>query len=846
MYPTCFRQYLLPGLLILLAAPLCAQIRINEYSCANLDQFVDNYGKHEDWIELYNAGPDTVDLGGYFLSDNKDKPQKWVVPAGTRIAGKGFLRFWASGRNENFHTNFKLTQTKNNPETIVLASPGGVVLDQIKINKTKSRQSRGRITDGGPEWGILTQPSPKSTNNNSRHYHSFADRPDFSAPAGFYPDSVTITLQNNAPGAALYYTLDGSEPNQSSAPYTGPITLKTTAVLKALAISPDTTVLPSFVEYATYFIRSPHTLPVVSVAGVQLEDLANGNSNLLPVGSIEYFNATGERRARAYGEFNRHGQDSWVNNQRSIDLIARDEMGYNNALHERIFTMSDRDEYQRLILRAAGDDNYPGNFLPAHKGCAHLRDAYVHNLAKRGGLNLDVRLSEKAIVYIDGKYWGVYDLREIPDDHDYTDYYYGQDKYHLQYILTWGDTWAEYGGPAALSEWDSLYTFILTHSMSNQVYFNHVDSLLDVKSLADYVLVNSLTVCSDWLNYNTGWWRGLDPAGGHRKWGYILWDNDATFGYYINYTQIPDTSASALPCNAESLSGYSDPKGHTKVLRRLLANAQFKQYYVSRYIDLMNTVFSCDNMLAYLDTVANRIAPEMGEHTARWGGSVDDWRTNVDRLRTFIIRRCAALAGGMVECYDLSGPFAVTFDADPDSLAGLQINSLQFDPDDLPYSGNYFGGVDLKLSVRYDSTAGYRFDRWLAAHHSALPNDSAASVVFRLTGADTITAHFIPIPTSTQTPQVAGAAPGLRVAPTVFGRGGAELTLDIPEATTLSLRLFHLAGGEVLPLTRSGQSFLPGRYVLRLDPAAWPAGLYLLDAEGGSGYRQQIKLVYAP
>ena len=65
---------------------------------------------------------------------------------------------------------------------------------------------------------------------------------------------------------------------------------------------------------------------------------------------------------------------------------------------------------------------------------------------------------------------------------------------------------------------------------------------MDLQSLADYVIVNSASVCSDWLNWNTGWWRGTNPDGEHQKWGFILWDNDATFGYYINYTGIPDIS----------------------------------------------------------------------------------------------------------------------------------------------------------------------------------------------------------------------------------------------------------------------------------------------------------------
>ncbi|MCA1481961.1 CotH kinase family protein, partial [Bradyrhizobium sp. NBAIM08] len=128
---------------------------------------------------------------------------------------------------------------------------------------------------------------------------------------------------------------------------------------------------------------------------------------------------------------------------------------------------------------------------------------------------------------------------------------------------------------------------------------------------------------SDWLNYNTGWWRGLNPDGGHRKWGYILWDNDATFDFYINYTGIPNTDADALPCNPEVLVNqpWSDPEGHITILNKLRENPEFNQYYITRQADLLNTAFSCETMLNYLDTIETILSPEMAQHADRWFGT---------------------------------------------------------------------------------------------------------------------------------------------------------------------------------------------------------------------------------
>ena len=95
-----------------------AQILINEYSAANFDTHTDNYGEYEDWVELYNSGPNAVDLIGWALSDKVANPIKWVFPASFIIPAGEVAIIYCSSRDEingGFaHTNFKITQTKGN------------------------------------------------------------------------------------------------------------------------------------------------------------------------------------------------------------------------------------------------------------------------------------------------------------------------------------------------------------------------------------------------------------------------------------------------------------------------------------------------------------------------------------------------------------------------------------------------------------------------------------------------------------------------------------------------------------------------------------------------------------
>ena len=826
----------------MLIRSVSAQIVVNEYSCSNLNQFPDNYDKHEDWIELYNTSETPVSLAGYFLSDDEDEPKKWPFPVNTTISGNGFLIIWASGRNESsgnsLHASFKLTQSKNNPDHIVFTHPGGAQLADIELSKTQLGHSMARHTDGGTEWRIKTTPTPGSSNNNAASGIAYAIRPDVSQDGGFFQDSVSIALGTSEPNATIRFTTDGSEPTTSSQAYSMPVKISATTVLKAATFSNNALILSSFVQYNTYFINDTHNLPVISISSDEIEDLANGNQSLRPHGSIEYFDTDGDRKTRAYGELNSHGQDSWVNNQRSVDWVTRDEMGYNNGLKKKIFSRSDRDSYQRIILRAAGDDNYPD--ASNTTGSAHIRDAYIHNLADRGKLNIDLRRSEKAIVYLNGKYWGVYDLREIPDDHDYTEYYYDQGKFELQYLLTWGNTWAEYGGDQAISDWDNFYNTVYNSNLNTPANYQALTDQLDVSSLADYVITNAFTVCSDWLNYNTGWWRGLNPEGGHQKWGYILWDNDATFGHYINYTGIPDTSPYAEPCEVETLTEpWPDVNGHMRLLNKLRLNPEFDQYYVTRQADLMSTVFSCENMLNYLDSIINTIGPEMPRHIQRWGGSMQEWQQNVNKLRNFISIRCNELPDGMANCYDLTGPYATVLLVDPPGAGTMKVNTLQYDQ--FPVNTQFFGGVALKLIAQPNTADGYIFDQWEAQNNTLTAPLSATS--FMVQGEpDTIIARFKLASSPVQEPE-SGLSPSVMAFPSVF-KSALSVQYDLPEKAVVQLEIYSMLGQKVSTLYQSGSAQPAGPHALLFESAGkdLTSGMYLLRFTA-DGFEKMIKLV---
>lgn len=714
-----------------------AQVVINEYSASNLATVVDNYGSHEDWIELHNTSSQQADISGYFLSDRINNPTKWQFPDGVVITPQGFLRIWTSGRDEvsgsHYHTNFRLRQTGENPEWVVLSSPDGSLVEAFQLEITQRNHSRGRQPNGSENWRIFTSPTPGSSNNNATGYLAYAEKPGMSEEAGYYDNPLSIAITTGEPNSVIHYTTSGHEPTTSSSIYTQPVAINQTRLVIARTFSNNPQILPSLLEFNTYFIGVTHTLGVMSISAGQIQQLLNGNSSLRPFGTFEYFNADGIRTTFGYGEYNKHGQDSWVHPQRSIDYITRDECGYNYAIREQLIPFTDRDEYQRIIIRAHGDDNYPGNDT-----AAHLRDYFIQNFAIKGDMHLDGRRGEMGILYANGDYWGVYGFRE-KTDHDFTSYYYDQGRYDLYYLKLWGGTWAQYGGQAAFNDWYDLRSFILNNNMAIQSNYEYVKTRLDYESLVDYIIVNSFVVCTDWINWNVGWWRGLNPDGSIQRWRYTLWDEDATFNHYINYTGVPGTQPTVSPCYPEGIT--ADPGLHIAVLNKLMMNPEFKTYHVSRYIDLYNTVFRPDNLISYLNEIEAQMLPEMPIHIARWGGNMTQWQNNVQKIRNFINARNSYLPSGLKTCYNLTGPYELNLAVDPPEAGKIRINSIF--PEEQGWGGIYFGGIDTELEALV-TNPNFIFDHWQLYNNVLSPSDTSQNVTINLTSGDFITAVFVP------------------------------------------------------------------------------------------------------
>lgn len=238
------RRTILLSLLILLPAVsinLPAQsgesekILITEFMAINNNTLADEDGDYPDWIEIFNPGPNSINLAGWYLTDNPGNLDKWGFPGMSLEAGS-YLLVFASGKDrrdpaKNLHTGFSLS---GSGEYLAIIEP-----DQVSISHSYSPMFPAQRADvsyglvSGQE-SYMTEPTPGMENTLG----DYILRPVFSRERGFYKQPFDVELSVGDAGLEIYYTLDGSRPSKSEGSlYTGPVTIQTTTPLSAVAVN---------------------------------------------------------------------------------------------------------------------------------------------------------------------------------------------------------------------------------------------------------------------------------------------------------------------------------------------------------------------------------------------------------------------------------------------------------------------------------------------------------------------------------------------------------------------------------------------------------------------------------
>jgi hypothetical protein len=607
-----------------------------------------------DWVEIYNSSQQVQDISSWGLSDNISWPRKWRFPQGTSIwpgEYKVILLSKSAAPGSDtaaLNTNFALKRAGG--EVMTLSTGEGRVLDRIVTPEIPTDISYGR-TAGADGFFYFDTPTPGTANGGG--FTGFAPQPTFSNRGGLYKESLSVSI-NVPEGAEVRFTRDGSIPTIANGEvYTGPIQVDDTMVLRARAFVGG--LQPSNPITASYILKTYFSLPVVSLVTDPYE-LWNGQTGMLAAGDgidltrytkipfddpptvyrlhgkeqrpgyAEMFNSdTGEVLFSQGMTFGLIGQYSLDMPQKSFKVTARAKYGskYFNAA---LFDDRPYDQYKSFVLRVSGNDAV----------WTRMADGVQSRLVDQLNTTVIHQAWKPVIVYLNGQYWGHYNLRERVSR-----YFVAQ---HEGIPMEEADnmTILEANGRSfwgSNAEYRDLVSKAKTLSPgTSQEDLKYLTDRIDVDNYFDYMSLEAFFANSD-----TGNIRYYKLPGG--KWRWILFDLD--YGLF-------DSSFNGIRI-------ILDPRGtgvnraiDNTLIRKLLENAEMKDRFLSRFGEIFQKL-TTQVMLAQIDECYNLLAPEMMMHFERWAsfnlksisadqpqtmdGSMRYWNIRVNRMRNVVKKR---------------------------------------------------------------------------------------------------------------------------------------------------------------------------------------------------------------
>jgi hypothetical protein len=143
---------------------------LNEAQIVSLTDTVDNFGEADPWIEIYNSGPTSLSLAGYYLADNyTSNLTEWAFPAGAIVAPGEHKLIWADGQPEqsttaDIHTNFRLGPSEN-LALVRLLNSAPQITDYLTWGNLGANLGYGSVPDGQTLFRmVLHHPTPRETN----------------------------------------------------------------------------------------------------------------------------------------------------------------------------------------------------------------------------------------------------------------------------------------------------------------------------------------------------------------------------------------------------------------------------------------------------------------------------------------------------------------------------------------------------------------------------------------------------------------------------------------------------------------------------------------------------------
>jgi hypothetical protein len=574
-------------------------LHINELMAANTSTAIGSARDYADWIELYNASDESLDLAGMYLTDDLSEPTQWQFPLDrpeqTRIEPKGYVLIWADNALglDELHANFKLSASG---EALGLFDiDGRTLLDSLRFDRQTADISYGRAPDGAEDLRYFGHPTPGQANNQA--FLGELGSVAFSHQRGFYEQGFDLTLSCATPDAKIYYTLDGKDPLDPSYRrppgllYRDPLRISKQGCVRAAAVLPGWK--PSPVETHTFLLHANsgiRSLPVISLVGDEGNTFYEPRGVMAVVGGSYSGGVWQSSGTGSYNNFIKRGYEKpvsfeWIAGPEAMQIDCGLRVHGSDYMRPR-YTRSNGfwTGNAKVSFRLYFDSQYGPSWL-AYPLFPYAVDRFK-TLVLRGGHNDRVnpfikdelirRLHQDmgqvastgtlAMLFINGQHKGYFNPCEHIKDSFFQSWYDSDQDWDVMTMsgIRDGDSKA----------WNTMLNYARTQRLSQDHHYEHFSTLLDIPAFVDYLILQLWIANWDWPNNNWSAARERSPEG---RWRFMIWDAEGSMESNmlsrVGFTDFPSWAAGG----GAGLRGENTPIA--EIYRGLRVNKNFAKLF---------------------------------------------------------------------------------------------------------------------------------------------------------------------------------------------------------------------------------------------------------------------------
>jgi hypothetical protein len=557
--------------------------------------------------------------------------------------------------------------------------------------------------------------------------------------SGIYYEPVDVEIIDISNENVIRYTLDSTNPTEQSTILQEPIKITGNTVVKFAFFKDGTQIGETITKV---YIFDKHTFPTVVIV-TEPDNLWSSEKGIYVVGDnakapnfnqkgdswkkpadLFYFNENGVLDIQMPVEIRISGGATRYTPQKSLRVCAKKELGYSTINYD-FFGSGFNKQHKCILLRNSGNDWDRTMF----------RDILGQSLIFE--TDVDTQAYKPSVLYLNGEYWGIHNIREFYDD-QYLKYKYGAKKESVVII----EPDRKNGGFPVVRDGSSGDEDSYIELLNNMNDFRYLDNNIDIDNYIDYFLINVYAANADWPDNNIRLWRlktenfqnmQTQPLDG--KWRWLLFDLDSSFGLFKSNNYDFNTLGYATRKTIYVDKSKKEETWPTKIINTLLSNNDFQKKFLNRYADLLNTNFSEEKVVERIDQLEKQYEPEINMHTSKWGGvldkggkpafeTIEKWKENVQVLREFALNRPFHAREHAVSKFNLSGTYKIILKNLNVEGGYVKINSIDTKNNIRKNELIYFN--DIPVTIIAKPNFGWKFSGWGT---NDMPNKNTVTIV---------------------------------------------------------------------------------------------------------------------